>query len=79
MSDAEDIPLVPYPPIARRMVDLGLTMAMENAEKGEVSELEYLRDQVTILGNMLTYGIANLEFMLDKLATIIGYERTDKT
>ena len=79
MSDVEDIPLMPYPPIARRMVDLGLTMAMENAEKGDVSELEYLRDQVTILGNMLTYGITNLEIKLNKLIEITGYEWTDKT
>ena len=60
------------------MVDLGLTMAMENAEKGDVSELEY-RDQVTILGNMLTYAVVNLEIKLNKLIAITGYEWTDKT
>ena len=79
MSAPEDIPLMPYPPIARRMVDLGLTMAMENAEKGDVSELEYLRDQVTILGSMLTHGVVNLEIKLNKLIEITGYEWTDKT
>ena len=79
MSAPEDIPLMPYPPIARRMVDLGLTMAMENAEKGDVSELEYLRDQVTILGNMLAYATTNLEIKLNKLIEITGYEWTDKT
>jgi hypothetical protein len=79
MSDVEDIPLMPYPPIARRMVDLGLTMAMENAEKGDVSELEYLRDQVTILGSMLTAAVVNLEIKLNKLIEITGYEWTDKT
>ena len=79
MSNVEDIPLTPYPPIARRMVDLGLTMAMENAEKGDVSELEYLRDQVIIQGSMLTYAITNLEIKLNKLIEITGYEWTDKT
>jgi hypothetical protein len=79
MSDVEDIPLMPYPPIARRMVDLGLTMAMENAEKGDVSEGEYLRDQVTILGSMLTAAVVNLEIKLNKLIEITGYEWTDKT
>jgi len=79
MSDVEDIPLVAYPPIARRMVDLGLTMNMENAEKGDVSELEYLRDQVIIQGSMLTAAVTNLEIKLNKLIEITGYEWIDKT
>jgi len=79
--DVDDVSVEDLPPITRRMVERALTNDMEIAEKGDMSDLQYLQYQIATLGDMFTYAFTLLEIKLNKLVELTGHdiELTDKT